>query len=127
MSHNLVHKLGDAYIVLGRSLEVPHVIVSRHLLSVVLANLTILLHVYFVAHEQLRNVLVRVLVYAVQPHFYILERVGIRHVEAEDHPLRLLVETQRQCSKSFLSRCVPYLKFYALVLHVDRLDFKVNT
>lgn len=31
------------------------------------------------------------------------------------------------CSEALLACCVPNLKFHALVLHIDRLDFEVDS
>ena len=62
-----------------------------------------------------------------QPVGNVVESCFLGTVIDQDDTHCALVVSLRDCSEALLSCCVPYLKFYALVLHVDRLDFKVDT
>ena len=62
-----------------------------------------------------------------QPVGNVVESCFLSTVIDQDDTHCALVVSLRDCSEALLSRCVPNLKFNALVLHVDRLDFKVDT
>ena len=75
------------------------------------ANFSVLFSVDLISDEDFCNVFVSMLIDAFEPHFHVLERVRICHVEAEYDPLRLLVEAERESAEPFLPCCVLKLTF----------------
>ena len=56
--HYVDHELVYTYILFCTGLKVLHIIVLSHLLRICLADLTLIVHVYFIANEYLAHVLV---------------------------------------------------------------------
>ena len=107
LCHYISHERLNVQVLLRAGFVVLHVVLLGHLTCIVLANLSVLFPVDLISDEDFCNVFVRMLVDTFEPHFHVLERVRIRHVEAEYDSLRLLVEAEREGAEPFLSGCVP--------------------
>ena len=116
LRHYICHEYLNTHILLCTSFIIFHVILTGHFPCVMLANLTIFLAVNLVSYEDLGYILISMLENAVQPHLDILKRVCVCHVEAENHALRLLVETQGQGAEPLLSRSIPNLTLHRLII-----------
>ena len=61
-----------------------------------------------------------------QPVLYVVKGGLLRAIVHQNDSHCALVVCLSNRSEAFLSRRIPYLQLDALILHIDRLDLKVN-
>ena len=105
--HDLVHECLYILIRFGRRLKVLHTVLLGHLLRILKTYLALFCQVHFVTDEDLGNVLLGVLVDAIEPLTHILKGICIRQVEAQNDTLGLPIEVYSQRAEPVLASCVP--------------------
>ena len=120
LRHYICHERLNINILFGTGFVVLHVVLTGHLTCVMLANLSVLLAIDLISDEDLCYVLVRMLVYALQPHLYIFERICIGQIKAENDALRLLVKAEREGAETFLTGRVPYFHLHCAACRAIR-------
>lgn len=83
--------------------------------------------VAFVGNEDLGHVGVRMLLNLLQPVRNVVEGLLVSTVVHKNDAHCALVIGLSDSAETFLARCVPHLQLYSLVIHIDLLDFEVNT
>ena len=82
--------------------------------------------VTFVSYKDSHNVCVSILINLLQPVADIRESLSLRRVINEYNSFSSLVVVSSDSLEAFLSGRVPKLHLYALILHLEHLDFEVD-
>ena len=107
--HEMFHEFLYVGVVLGGSLEVLDLVLSSQRLPLLFGHLPFVFQVHFVPHQHFRDAWVCVLIDGLEPGLDVLEGSGVGDVVGYYDAVRLLVETERNRSESFLSSRIPYL------------------
>ena len=97
----------------------------RQFLALFFAHLTAVVQVALIANEYLANVVIGEFVYFMHPLADVFKGLAICYVIHNDNSVGTPVITGRQSSESFLARCVPYLQFDVLPIHLYGLYFEI--
>jgi hypothetical protein len=107
-------------------LQKQHIMLLRHLLGLILVNLSIVLQVTLGANQDLADSLAGVAFDLFDPAPNVLEALLIIDGVGQDYPGSSLVVCLRDIPEALLPSSIPDLKFDLRVLHMDRLEFEIH-
>ena len=83
-------------------------------------------NVSLVAHQELVDVLSRVLVDLRQPALHVIERRAVGHIVHDDDAVRAAVVGAADGAEALLASCVPNLQLDRFLIQLDRADLEID-
>jgi len=114
------------YVVLGGTFEKGNAKLGREFLTLFCGDHLLVEHVALVAHQNLVDVNVRVLLDLCDPIANGFKRATVRHIIDQENALCPPKVRGRNGPKALLSRRIPNLHLDLFVIHLDILDLEIN-
>ena len=90
-------------------------------------NLSLILQILFVSHENSWNILLSMLINFAHPLRDFRERFSVRDIISDNNTVGTLIITTGDGLESLLSSSIPNLKFYCFAININSSNFEINT
>ena len=97
------------------------------LFGLLIWNLSLILQILFVSHENSRNILLSMLINFAHPLRDFRERFSVRDIISDNNTVGTFIITTGDGLESLLTSSIPNLKFYCFAINIDSSNFEINT